>query len=155
VPCSGQDGHPRYKNGEATDQQFAPDELLYRRVKKEFVQGRQVLPSALAFPRQSFNRQKYSETEDVLHQDCCGGENRAGLGVAECAVADLPSPLTADDGRVFHFCAVHVPGDCCFAHSELHCLLNDQPIDEPNKKIRERFRVSLAQRLRIRIEATA
>lgn len=153
MPCSDVPGHPRYRNGESEDQVFSEGELLYRRYKAEHFQNQQLLPSAFKFPRQSFNRQKYSTPEDVLHPDCCDGKPlTAGWGVLECSSTSLPSPVVGQDGKVFRFEPIHKPLECCYAHTEVWCKSAGSGfVDEPSPKVRETFRVRLAQRMTVRI----
>ena len=127
---------------------------MFRRYLGEHFQNQQLLPSAFQFPRQSFNREKYSTPEDVLHPDCCNGVKLSdGWGILQCSSSDLPSPIVAADGRVFEFSAIHDPTDCCYAHTELRCTEGGAILDAPSKKVRETFRVQLSQKMSIRIPA--
>jgi hypothetical protein len=155
MSCSGAPGHPRNRNGESEDQVFSEGELLYRRYKAEHFQNQQLLPAAFKFPRPSFNREKYSTPEDVLHPDCCDGKQLSvGWGVLECSSTNLPTPVVGQDGQVFHFEPIHKPQDCCYAHSEVWCRSGGSGfVDEPSRKVRETFRVRLAQRMTVRIQA--
>ena len=135
---------------------FAPGELLYRRYREEHFQNQQLLPAAFRFPRQSFNREKYSTPEDVLHSDCCDGQKlQDGWGVLECSSTDLPTPIDGQDGKTFQFEPIHKPTECCFAHTEVHCKTAGEFVDEPSRKVKEIFRVKLAQRMSVRIRASA
>jgi len=155
MPCSDEAGHPRYRNDAPDDPSFTEGERLYRRYRAEHFQNRQLLPSAFKFPRQSFNREKYSTPEDVLHRDCCDGKQLdAGWGVLECSSSDLPTPVVGQDGKVFHFEPVHQPMECCYAHTEVWCKSGGGGlVDEPSRKVKETFRVRLAQRMTVRIQA--
>lgn len=156
MTCSGEAGHPQYQDERAEDPFFDGNELLYRRFIKEHFQEARLLPAAFAFPRQSFNRGKYSAPEDVLHPDCADGRKLEGWGVLECLVANLPTPLVGADNRIFNFSAVHQPQECCYAHTEIWCVTETgKPAENPSKKVRETFRVRLAERMRVRIHATA
>jgi hypothetical protein len=154
VTCSGEEGHPQYWNGTPEDPVFLNGEKLFRRYRKEDFYDQRLLPAAFKFPRQSFNRERYSTPEDVLHSDCCNGQQLVGWGVLECSATDLPTPIDGPNNRRFHFAAVHQPRECCYAHTELWCRIEDQWVDEPSpKKLKETFRVLLAQRMTIRIVA--
>jgi len=155
MSCSDEEGHPKYQNGSGVDPGFAEGELLFRRYKKEHYQGGQLLAAAFKFPSQSFNRQKYSKPEDVLHPDCCKGADLRDWGVLECSSTDLPTPIPGTDNRTFHFSAEHVPQECCYAHTVLLCTCGGVVVDKPSPKVREIFRVLLSQRMKVRIEATA
>jgi hypothetical protein len=154
MPCSGESGHPRYQNGDHEDQVFNEGELLYRRYKTEHFQNQQLLPAAFKFPRQSFNREKYSTPEDALHPDCCDGRKLEGWGVLECSSTNLPTPIDGPDGKRFQFEPIHKPLECCYAHTELWCKAAEgEFVDLPSPKVKETFRVRLAQRMMIRIQA--
>jgi hypothetical protein len=154
MSCSGESGHPRYQDGDCEDGVFTEGELLYRRYKAEHFHNQQLLPAAFKFPRQSFNRGKYSVPEDVLHKDCCDGRTlNIEWGVLECSSTDLPSPVVGQDGKTFHFEPIHRPLECCYAHTEVWCKCGGDPIDEPSPKVKETFRVLLAQRMAVRIQA--
>jgi len=153
--CSGDLGHPRYRNSDPEDQVFAEGELLYRRYRAEHFQNQQLLPSAFRFPRQSFNREKFSAPENVLHIDCCDGKTlQDGWGVLECSSTNLPTPIDSQDGRTFQFEPVHRPLECCYAHTEVCCTARGEFVEEPSPKVRELFRVRLAQRMTVRISAS-
>jgi|ERR1035438_7485957 hypothetical protein len=154
--CSDEPGHPRYRNNDPEDQVFTEGELLYRRYKVEHFQNQQLLPSAFKFPRQSFNREKYSQPEDVLHRDCCNGKKlHDGWGVLECSSSNLPTPVVGQDGKTFQFEPVHEPLECCYAHTEIWCkATGGEQVDEPSPKVRETFRVRLAQKMTVRIQAS-
>jgi len=155
MPCSQKPGHPRYRNGDPEDQLFARGERLFRRYRTEHFQNGQLLPSAFRFPRQSFNREKYSTAEHVLHPDCCDGQElMGGWGVLECSATDLPTPIDADSGSEFCFEAVHNPLECCYAHTEIWCKRDSTVVDKPSPKVKETFRVKLAQRMTVRIPAS-
>jgi hypothetical protein len=152
--CSGDPGHPRYRNGDPEDQVFTEGELLYRRYRAEHFQNRQLLPSAFRFPRQSFNREKYSTPEDVLHSDCCDGKKlEDGWGVLECSSTNLPTPIDGQPGKTFQFEPIHKPLECCYAHTEVCCKAGGGFVDEPSRTVKEIFRVKLAQRMTVRIHA--
>ena len=155
--CSGEPGHPRYyRRGDPEDQVFAEGELLYRRYMVEHYQNHQLLPAAFPFPRPSFNREKYSAPEDVLHPDCCEGKKlKDGWGVIECSSTNLPTPVVGQDGKTFQFEPVHRPLECCYAHTEVWCRTGGEFVDEPSRKVRETFRVRLAQMMTVRIHATS
>jgi hypothetical protein len=153
VVCSEAVGHPEYGNGRPEDPTFADGELLYRRYRAEHFQYQRLLPSAFKFPRQSFNRQKYSQPDDVLHPDCCDGKDYDGWGVLECSSSELPTPIDLALAT-FSFQVVHQPKECCYAHTELWCKRGHQLVDEPSKTVKETFRVKLALKMRVRITAS-
>ena len=67
---------------------------------------------------------------------------------------NLPTPVVGQDGKMFHFEPIHKPLECCYAHTEVWCRSGGSGfIDEPSRKVRETFRVKLAQRMTVRIQA--
>jgi hypothetical protein len=154
MTCSDEEGHPRYANGSVEDPVFVDGEKLFRRYLREHFLDQQLLPSAFQFPRQSFNREKYSTPEDVLHPDCCNGKKLKDWGVLECPATDLPTPIKGPENREFHFKAEHRPWACCYAHTEVTCREN-QTEKSPSPKVKELFRIELARRMSVRIVARA
>ncbi len=43
--------------------------------------------------------------------------------------------------------------ECCYAHTEVWCRADGEFIDEPSPKVKEMFRVRLAQLMTVRIQA--
>ena len=157
MSCSNEDDHPVYTNGKDIEAFAANGELLYRRYKKEHYQEKRLLPAAFQFPKQSVNRQKFSNPEDVLHVDCCNGKRFEGWGVLEISSADMPTPLESPDGKLFHFIPEHEPLVCCYAHSVIRVKSGESNtfVDAPSTKVKETFRVQLALKMKVRIAATA
>ena len=135
------------------------DELLYRRYRSEHFNDGKILPASFRFPRQSFNRSRFSKPEDVLHPDCCDGKAlsaQGGWGVLECPVGQIPSPVSSIDGRNYIFSPKHVPEPTCYAHSELWCRKDSSDTsqyDDPPTSVKETFRIKLAQVMTVRIPA--
>lgn len=91
-------------NGRFADPTFEPTELLYIRFEKH--ENDRVLHSQLGYPGtdgMSLNRGRYSEPEDVLWP------NWATLGVAEVAVARLPSTELSGSDEEFGLEPRHTP----------------------------------------------
>lgn len=131
---------------------FPGAELLYRRFREQdLVEGRPT-PLGLRFPENSgisVNRQAYSEPQDVLEPDCCGGHTRDACVVLQFAVDDVPEQLSSPTGD-YRFRMKHAPEASCFAHSEIWCNQSgdvDQPFERPAKSVREIFRAKLVQRI--------
>lgn len=88
-----------------------------------------------------------------MHVDCCDGKIlNSGWGVLQCSSSELPTPIEGPDGRTFQFEVAHAPRECCYAHTELCCKSGDEFV-EPSPKVKETFRVRLAQKMTIRIRA--
>ena len=139
-----------HAHGRMPDGKFRKYEALYRRFNPSVHLIEDILsPLAFNFPRQSFNRGKYSKQTDVLHRDCCAGTQLVGWRVATILVRDIPPHITSGDGRTFRFFMRHAPEGCCFPHSELWCSPSDSSsnaYENPSKMVREALRVQLAQR---------
>jgi hypothetical protein len=141
-----------YCNNRVADQNFPPDELLFRRFpRNSLING---WPVPLNLPIEdtsgiSVNRARYSLPQDVLDPDCCHGKYRIDMVVLEFAVGDLPKKVAAHD-REFAFVPKHVPLECCYAHSEIWCNPQgdiDQPCERPSKTIRDLFRAELLSKI--------
>ena len=154
------DGSPVHQDGRAPVLSFDNEELLYRRyLSVHFVEG-QLLPQTFRFPKQSFNRSKFSNPEDVLHIGCCDGNplfpSVESWGVLQCRVSAIPTPIDSSNGEGFHFFPKHVPKPTCYAHSELWCRRESSSsgdYDSPPASVREKFRIKLARVLSSRIPA--
>jgi hypothetical protein len=144
-----------YQRGRPEDQEFGLVELLYRRyLRDHWIEGH-FSDLGFRFPRQSLNRQKYSEPEDVLLSD--EGTYHVGYGVLEFFVSDIPTRLQAPGTHVFVFFPKHVPKALNYAHSELWCDTEQQTGSyvEPSSIIKKLLRAKLSQHVSIRIIASA
>ncbi|HYM10163.1 MAG TPA: hypothetical protein VEU62_05510 [Bryobacterales bacterium] len=135
---------------------FEPREKLYRRYHRDHLVNGVLTPLGFKFPRQSVNRSKFSLPSDALEADCWEGKVLEGFGVLEFLVADIPDPVSSEDGREYRFLMKHAPTDTCYAHSEIWCRLQVAALDgydEPPKNVKEKFRARLAQRVTVAIPA--
>jgi len=147
---------PIHQQGRSAVDAFGPEELLYRRYSATHVVSGQVVPQTIRFPKPSFNRSEFSRPEDVLHPDCCGGNQHLGWGVIEGSVSDLCVSAASGDNRLFVMSPKHVPETTCYAHSELWCLCPPNSEDsKPSQSAKEKIRILLSRALKIRIQATA
>jgi hypothetical protein len=131
---------------------FAPDELLYRRYRREHWVGGRFAGPGIQFPKQSVNRGGFSEPEDVLYSD--SGEFD-GQGVLQCRVCDVPERLELPPAPGAVFFLKHAPVDDNYSHSEIWAdkLESTGAYVEPSPSLKKLFRTVLAQRMSIRIEA--
>jgi len=144
-----------FRRGRPEDQEFGREEFLYRRYLSDHWIDGHFSDLGFKFPRQSLNRQKYSEPEDVLLSD--EGTNYEGYGVLEFLVCDIPPALQAPGTRVFVFFPKHVPRELNYAHSELWCDTEHRTGDyiEPRSSIiKKLLRTKLSQHVSIRIPAS-
>lgn len=140
------------RNGRPEDLIFRPEELLYRRyLNDHWIEGL-FSPAGFKFPKQSVNRQKYSEPEDVLFSE---DGSLDGYGVLEFATRDIPPRLLETGTPVFVFFMKHVPQEENYAHSEIWCE-TEQTTGQyvnPSPAIKKRFRTKLSQHVTVRIPA--
>jgi hypothetical protein len=141
------------RSGRPEDQAFGPDELLYRRYLQEHWVNGQFTGLGFRFPRQSVNRQRYSEPEDVLFLE--DGTFDDEWGVLEFAVRDIPPRLPEQGFPGFVFFPKHVPLEMNFAHSELWCDHEQRTggYVEPGTTVKKFLRAKLSQRVFPRIPA--
>ncbi|MGZ7133881.1 MAG: hypothetical protein ACXVH4_04045 [Halobacteriota archaeon] len=110
-------------------------------------------------PGVSVNREKYSSgPEDAVHPDCCSGAVLPGWGVYYFRVSDVTAKSFAVQGdpNRYEFYVKHVPLETCKAHSEIHCRDAESGRDaNPNRIIRNLFRIHLSRLITEQIKATA
>lgn len=129
-----------------------PEERLFRRYRREDYLDNQFSGLGFAFPKQSVNREKYSEPSDVLFSTT---DEFEGWGVLYFRVQDLPIEFPPHNGRYTLF-PKHTPEDEMYPHSEVWC--DALPVTgqyvEPSKGVKKLFRAFLSQRVEVEIEAT-
>jgi hypothetical protein len=153
---------PQRNDGNAPDQDFPPEENLYRRYLREHFVNGELRAQHFQLPEASVNRERYSDgPEDVLHQDCCGGEALEGYGILGFTVADVEGvpwrPVHAtNDQRSFEFFPFHEPEPSCRPHTEILCRdeATRQSVAKPPKSVKEQFRIHLAGLVSILRDAT-
>jgi hypothetical protein len=145
---------PVHQDGRMAVDTFDPDEFLYRRYSTVHLVDGQVLPQTISFPNPSFNRNKFSRPEDVLHIDCCDGKERPGWGVLEGRASDLCVSAESGDKRKFTMYPKHAPKPTCYAHSELWCASPDSKDAKPSQSAKEKLRILLSRALKVKIAAT-
>ena len=106
-----------HKRGREAVPGFAGEELLYLRyMSQHFIQG-QLLPQGIRSQlKQSVNRGRFSEPQDVLFSET--GEYN-GLGVVQFKVADIPEKVAQPHGPAYVFLMRHEPEDENYSHSEI------------------------------------
>ncbi len=140
------------RNGRPEDPIFRPEELLYRRYRNDHWIDGLFSPAGFKFPKQSVNRQKYSEPEDVVFSEDGIFD---GFGVLEFAVRDVPSSLEEEGTPVYIFFLKHIPLEDNYAHSEIWCETEQETgrYVSPSQTVRKKFRTMLSQRVTVRIPA--
>jgi hypothetical protein len=154
-------GSPQQGGDCEQDNSFESSEALYRRFSREHIEmdGQLRAQNFSGLPGTSVNRGKYSDPDHVLHPDCADGKCFTLWGVCSFQVEDVAAQIyeLEDDGRKFRFVLQHVPLPTCKAHSEIGCIdfHSGKQLDRLPKKIKNRFRIFLAQRVRVIIEPAA
>jgi len=139
-------------DGRPQDNHFELTEKLFRRYAQVHYINGQFSNAGFQFPRQSVNRQKYSQAEDVLFDE--RGTYR-DWGVLSFRVDDLPSRFPTEEPR-YTFSPRHQPVEDNYAHSEVWCdrLPTTGQYVEPSPQVKKLFRAVLSQRITIEIVAT-
>ncbi len=100
------------------DDDFKPDELLYRRVPHEFWDDDRVNIDAIDLPDMSVNRGKYSESRWVRLLS----EEFHDWGVIGFHVKDIPAEMLHLGIHRFRFRTKHVPHKYNYPHSEVQAF---------------------------------
>lgn len=144
-----------YRKDRAEDQDFARDELLYRRYLQQHFFDNCFSDLGFRFSDvsgQSVNRERYSEPGDVLFLE--NGTFCEGWGVLAFAVHHIPSKI---DGVQFTyvFTPKHVPKELNYAHSEVWCDTDKGTggYVRPDKTVRKKLRTMLGQHVSVKITA--
>jgi hypothetical protein len=136
--------------GRPEDPDFSQDEALYQRYLKDHLIDGFFSPAGVRCPKQSVNRGKYSEPEDVVFSETA---LYAGWGVLHYLVRDLNPAL--GDNPAFSFFPKHDPLDDNYAHSEIWAdrIPPTGGCVTPSKTAKMAFRAHLSQRVRIDVLA--
>jgi hypothetical protein len=139
------------RNGRLADQEFRPEELLYRRYIQQHFEHGKIVDAHFSFPP-STNRQKYSEPEDVLFSEDGRFDS---CGVLEFEVIAIPAEIEDDQRTKFVFFPRHVPEEMNYSHTEVWCERSQQRGNEalPSSTAKKKFRAKLSQRVKVRIQA--
>jgi hypothetical protein len=140
-----------YRDGRPREPVFSPQELLFRRYSSEHWVDGKFVAVGFKFPKQSVNRERFSQPEDVLFSD--SGEFN-GWGVLEFHVSDVPLHISFAQGLVSFF-VKHSPYDDNYAHSEIWSDKDNSSGEslDLSSAVKKQFRTILAQRVKVRIEA--
>jgi hypothetical protein len=142
------------RNGRPVDQDFQAGERLFRRYAADHIIDGKFSNMGLSFDTPpSVNREKYSESRDVLFSET---NEFANWGVWSVKVGDLLSAFPETE-PAFGFYPKHTPMEDNYAHSE---IWSDQipptgSYAKPSKSIRKLFRTFLCQRIVVEIFASA
>lgn len=120
--------------GRPADQEFTPQERLFRRVTRYQLidSDGYVLPPGVPLPDLSVNREKYSQPEDVLigHPDA--------VAIAAAVVSDIPTAISGHEFR-----PVHDPEEENYSHTEVRALRDGKRLErKPPPSVRKAFRLS-------------
>ena len=129
------------------------NERLFRSVALRHVDNDRVLDSAVEAPATSFNREKYSQPEDVL-----SSHRPDDNGIVVMLAGALPEPLspTEPGGNVYEFSVADDPNPPedpeNDAHAEVRLARRGIAYDarhRPGKSARQKARLALANKLRV------
>jgi hypothetical protein len=142
------------RNGRPVDQHFQLAEKLFRRFAADHLIGGKLSNMGLSFDTPpSVNREKFSESQDVLFSET---NEFANWGVWSIKVGDLPSAFPETE-PAFRFYPQHTPMEDNYGHSE---IWSDQipptgSYAKPSKSIRKLFRTFLCQKIVVEVAASA
>lgn len=151
MPTSSKIPERLKRRGRPAEQQFEPDEALYKRCRKVDVDEGHLAAESIRFPDFSVNRAKYSDPEDVLLPDY------EGWGVAEFQVKDVPArvpmeELTQPPAVEYTFSVVHDPLDDNYSHTEVRALKDGvyrKKLKITHQGVKQWFRVRISQASRV------
>jgi hypothetical protein len=145
-----------YRRGREVVPDFEATEMLYMRYSAEHFLENQLNPAAIRSQlKQSVNRGRFSEPEDVLFSETGDYD---GLGSVGFPVSAIPSRVEQPDGPSYTFSVQHQPEELNYSHSE---LWSDQDpgtggFRKPSKTVSATFRILLCRSIgveQIRIAA--
>ncbi|MBI2435777.1 MAG: hypothetical protein HYV26_23220 [Candidatus Hydrogenedentes bacterium] len=143
--------------GRGADNNFAQDELLYRRfMPEQLLKSGRIDLTAFKFPDirdgkplhgMSVNRQKGGGNPEYLLLD------HSGWGVFQIAVNDIPTPQY-DAGKPYDFRPIHLPEKNNYFHSEIRCFDVAGLVDPEkplSKEVLDRWRLRMQMKARLAI----
>ena len=147
---------PLSKSDVTPNEDFSPEELLYRRVRSCDLVGGELSPTSLnslSFSAgiggaPSVLRSRISEPSDALHPDCCGGRELSGYLVYSMQVQQIPGRIDSDGGDAYVFYPVHRPEPACGAHSVIASSLAGDAESKyavPPRNVRNKLRSQLVR----------
>jgi len=123
-----------------------PDEMLYRTVSEENIDGDRILQEAIELPECSFDRSSMTAAEDVLARRPQDGR------VMEVLVSNLPSPILREETKtLYSYLAIHRPERSNLAHSQVELTSPDGKLPpKMSPAFKSRALAALADRIRVR-----
>lgn len=129
---------------------FPFSEKLFRRFRKEEMLGETpfINPTTIDVTAPSFNRERFSVPEHVLHSNCAEGSDRSGYGIFGISVADAYCRVTCSNTKRDYVVApTHDPTDICYAHTEVRSRRTGlQAAEQPTPTVRKVLRNRIASR---------
>jgi hypothetical protein len=151
---------PTEPHADPPDQIFETTEELYRSIGVEAVYTQNgseyVSELAVKLPACSFNRSKYSKTQEAIDLEARPSET----GVASISVGDIPTPILPnyEGGKIHELYITHAPVAENYSHTELRIRRqghDDPKTYKPNSPIFRKFvRDKIAEKMRVRITPT-
>lgn len=127
------------------DSDIPTDEILYRGLRSEWLDGDQVLPEAIDLEGTSVNRHKYNPEPTSL----IGGSIVAVASVRSC---DFPEPMKRADGPAYLFAVFDCPDQDNQAHAEIRPIREglgwnaNHSIAKPKKRL---LKEALSHRMKL------
>ena len=136
------------------DQDFAPDERLYRRLAfDDLIQDHRIDPISIRVTDCSFNRSKYSSLGAVI----VAGNPREN-GAASVRVDEIPVELYCDNSKkIIDVSIAHDPEPANYAHTEIRMTRRGETWERGKRMsatIRKKMQELLSDKLRIEILPT-
>jgi hypothetical protein len=132
------------------DQDFEPEEELFRAFGADDLEGDRVAIDAIELPDMSVNREKYGPPESLLYLDMW-----VGHGVAGFKVKDIPPEMLHRGTRRFTFQVVHDPTENNYPHSVIQAFEGGTHIQLPtdlDPELHLRWRRLMQMRMKVRIQ---
>lgn len=123
-----------FRNGRDVVPNFDPDEVLYHRTDREFIEPDGTVDAmhiSFRFPDLSSNRSRFSEPWYVLYPRSEYGK----MAVIKCGCADIPKSVQGDgkDSPVHEIRPEHDPLDDNYGHCETRIYKGGKRLTRPNQ----------------------
>lgn len=156
---------PQHTSGRVADQNFGPQELLFRRIPNSHIEDGEISILAISCELRfqeappkctSVVRSGYASSHlDCLHPDCADRRNLSAThSIWHLRVCDLPTdvmidPLPPEPTPHWGLYPHHDPLPSCYAHSTICSDMKGQPKIAvcPPKSVRNAFRKWIAENL--------
>lgn len=118
-------------NGRAPDDDFGPDELLFRRFPPQAFVDNELELDSVQLPDISTMRQRYTEDPCWVLLDVTGKQDFSSWGIAAVRISKLPREVWHHATNKYDFVVAHAPLSNNYPHSEIRAF------DSSRKHLRE------------------